>query len=70
MSQDILDNNTVEKDLKKDLQALTLKGDTNMQNSADAQMTNSKVLENNNKTEDETLIPAYEMTKQELQLQE
>ena len=63
----------VEKDLTKDLQGLTLKEDTDMQNSADDQVTKSEVLENNNKVkeeEDETSMPAYEMTKQELQLQE
>ena len=73
MSQDILYNNMVEKDLTKDLQALSLKEDADMQNSADTQVTKSEVLENNNKAEeeeDETSIPAYKMTKQELQLQE
>ena len=73
VSQDILDNNTVEKDLTKDLKALTLKEDMDMQDSGDAQVTKPEVLENNNKAEEEedkTLMPAYEMTKQELQLQE
>ena len=73
MSQDLLDNNMVEKDLTKDLQALTLKEDADMQNSADIQVTKSEVLENNDKAkeeEDETSIPVYEITKQELQLQE
>ena len=74
MSQDLLDNdNKIEKDLTQDLQALTLKEDADMQNVADAQMTTSEVLENNDKAkeeEDVTLVPAYKMTKQELQLQE
>ena len=73
MSQDVLDNNTVEKDLTKYLQALILKEDADIQNSADAKVTKSEVLENNNKVEeeeDETLMPAYKLTKQELQLQE
>ena len=73
VSQDILDNNMVEKDLTKYLQALTFKEDADMQNSADAQMAKSEVPENNNKAkkeEDETSMPAYKMTKQELQLQE
>ena len=59
--------------MTKDLQALTLKEDADMQNSADAQVTKSEVLESNNKAEeeeDETSMPAYKMTKQELQLQE
>ena len=50
--------------MTKDLQALTLKEDVGTQNSADAQVTKSEVLENNNKVEeeeDETLMPAYEM---------
>ena len=73
MSQDVLDNNTVENDLTKDLQALTLKEDADMQNSTDAQVTKPEVPENNNKAEeeeDETSMPAYRMSKQELQLQE
>ena len=39
---------------------------------ADIQVTNVEVLENNNmlREEDETLVPLYEMMKQELQLQE
>ena len=72
MSQDILDNNTVGKDLTKDLQALTLKEDVDTQNSADTWVTKSKVPDNNNivmKEKDETFMPAYKMTKQELQLQ-
>ena len=63
----------VEKDLTKDLQALTIKEDSDMQNSADAQVTKSEVPENNNKAEkeeNETLMSPYEMTKQQLQLQE
>ena len=70
MSQDILDNYVVDKNLTEDLQALTLKEDMDMQNSADAQVTKPEVPENNNKAEeeeDETLMPVYEMTKQELQ---
>ena len=52
--------------------ALTLKEDADKQNSADAQVTNSEVPENDNKAEkeeDKTLMPACKMTEQELQLQ-
>ena len=54
------------------MQALPLKGDTDTQKLADAQATNAEVPENNNKAreEDKTSVPAYEMTKQELKLQE
>ena len=73
MSQDVLDDNMVEKNFTKDLKALTLKEDTDKQNSADAQMTMPEVPEDDSKAEEgenKTLIPAYKMTKQELQLQE
>ena len=69
--QDVLNDNTVEVDLTKGLQGLTLKEDTDMQDSADAQVTLLEVLENKSKMEeeeDETSKPSYEMTKQELQL--
>ena len=59
--------------MTKDLQALTLKEDTDRQNSADAQVTKPEVLGDDNKVEEkenETLVPAYKITKQELQLQE
>ena len=64
----------IEKDLTQDLQALTLKEDAgHVQNLADTQVTKSEVLENNEKAKEEkdkTSMPAYNMTKQELQLQE
>ena len=58
--------------MTQDLQALTLKGDVDTQKLADAQVTNVEEPENNNKAEEEdkTLVPLYEMTNQELQLQE
>ena len=71
-SQDTLDNNMVEKNLTKGFQALTLKEDTDRQNlgcSGDK----PEVLGDDNKVEEnenETSMPAYKMTKQELQLQE
>ena len=43
----------VEKDLTKDLQALTLKEGAHIQNSADAQVTKSEVPEDNNKVKEE-----------------
>ena len=56
--------------MTQDLQALTLKEEAGKQKLADAQATNIEELENNNKAkeQDETSVPAYEMTKQELQL--
>ena len=71
VSQDLLDNdNKIEKDLTQDLQALTLKEEADKQKSTDAQVTNAEVPENNDKAkeQDKTLVPEYEMTKQELQL--
>ena len=59
--------------MTKDLQALTLKEDADKQNSADAQVTKPEVLEGNIRAEEgenKTSMPAYEMIKQELQLQE
>ena len=73
VSLDLLDNNNkIEKDLTQDLQALTLKGDADTPKQVDTQATNAEELENNNKAKekDETSLPLYEMTKQELQLQE
>ena len=54
------------------MQALTLKGDMDIQKLADVQATNVEVLENNNKVreEDKTSVPPYKMMKQELQFQE
>ena len=64
----------VEKDLTKGLQALPLKEDADKQNSADAQGTKpevpSRAITKWKEGENETLMPAYEMIKQELQLQE
>ena len=63
----------VEKSLSKDLQALTLKEDVDNQNLVDTQETRPEVLEDNNKVEEKeckTLVLKYEMTKQELRLQE
>ena len=63
----------VEKSLSKDLQALTLKENTDNQNLVDTQETRPEVSEDNNKVEEkehETLVLKYEMTKQELRLQE
>ena len=73
ISQDTLDDHMVEKSLSKDLQALTLKEDIDKQNLADAQVMKPEVLEDNNKVgerECKTSVPRYEMTKQELWLQE
>ena len=63
----------VEKSLLKDLQALSLKEDADKQNLIDAQVKKPEVLEDSNKVEErecKTLVPKYEMTKQELWLQE
>ena len=73
ISLDLLaSDNKIEKDLMQDMQALTLKGDMDTQKSADIQVTNVQEPENNNKVkeEDETSVPPYKMTKQELQLHE
>ena len=73
VSQKTLDDHVVEKSLSEDLQALTLKEDTDNQNLADTQETRLEVSEDNNKMEEKkckTLVPKYEMTKQELRLQE
>ena len=61
----------VEKDLMKDMQALTLKGDTDTQTVAEVQVSNAEEPNNNNQTrkEDKTSVPPYEMTQQELWLQ-
>ena len=58
--------------MTQDLQALTLKEEVDMQKSADTQVMNVEVSENNDKAkeQDKTSVPANEMTKQELQLQE
>ena len=54
----------------KDLQSLTLKGDTDTQTLADAQVTNKEELDNNKmREEDKTLVPLHEMSEQELWLQ-
>ena len=63
----------VEKSLSKDLQALTLKEDADNQNLVETQETRPEVLQNNNKVEEkecETSVTKYELTKQELRLQE
>ena len=63
----------VEKSLSKDLQALTPKEDVDKQNLADAQVRKPEVPEDDNKVgerECTTSVPKYEMTKQELWLQE
>ena len=58
--------------MTQDLQALTLKEKVDKQKSADTHLTNSEVLENNNKAEeqDKTSVSAYKMTKKELHMQE
>ena len=69
---DLLDSESkVEKDLMKDMQALTLKGDTDTQTVADIQVTNAEEQNNNNqmREEDNTSVPLYDMTEQELWLQ-
>ena len=73
VSQNTLDDHMVEKSLSKDLQDLTLKEDADNQNLADTQGTRPEVLEDNNKVEEKeckTLVLKYEMTKQDLRLQE
>ena len=73
ISQNTLDDCMVEKSLSKDLQVLTLKEDVDNKNLADTQETRPEVSEDNNKVEEkecETSVPKYEMTKQELKLQE
>ena len=69
VSLDLMDSDIkIEKDLRKDMQALTLKGDTDIQTLADAQMTTKEELENNieMREEEETLVPPYGMLEQEL----
>ena len=59
--------------MSKDLQALTLKKDVDKENLADVQVTKPEEPKDNNKVLEEeckTFVPKYEMTKQELQLQE
>ena len=59
--------------MSKGLQALNPKEDADNQNLAHTQETRPEVSEDNNKVEEkecETLVPKYEMTKQELRLQE
>ena len=73
ISQNTLDDHMVEKSLSKDLQALTLKDNADNQNLADTQGTRLEVSEDNNKVEErecKTSVLKYEMTKQELRLQE
>ena len=72
VSLDLPDSDSkVEKDLTKDMQALTVKGDTDTQTVADIKATNAEELNNKNqmRKEDKTTVPLYEMTEQELQLQ-
>ena len=55
------------------MQALTIKEDTENQNLVDTQETRPEVSEDNDKVEEKeckTSVPKYEMTKQELRLQE
>ena len=52
ISQNTLDDHTVEKRLSKDLQALTLKEDMDNQNLVDIQETRPEVLEDNNRVEE------------------
>ena len=56
----------------QDLQALTLMEETDRQKSVDAQVMDAEVPKNNDQVEeqDDTSAPVYEMTQQELQLQE
>ena len=55
----------------KDMQALTLKGDTDTQTVTDVHATNTEEPNNNNHMTEEgnSLVPPYEMSEQELQLQ-
>ena len=64
-------DNKIEKDLMKDMQALTLKGDTDTQTVTYALVTNTEELNNKNQMTEEgdPSVPAYEMSEQELQLQ-
>ena len=72
ISLDLTDSdNKIEKDLMKDMQALTLKGDMDTQTVTDVQETNTEEPNNNNQTTEEgnSLVPPYEMSEQELWLQ-
>ena len=66
---DLLDSdNKIEKDLTKDMQALTLKGDSDTQTVTDTQAINTEELNNNNQMTEEgdSPVPPYEMSEQEL----
>ena len=64
-------DNKIEKDLMKDMQALTLMGDTDTKTVMDIQATNTEEPNNNNQMTEEgdSLLPPYKMSEQELQLQ-
>ena len=69
VSLDLLDiNNKIEKDLMKDIQALTPKGDMDTKTVMDVQVTNTEESDDNiQKTEEgDSLGPPYEMSEQEL----
>ena len=73
VSKDTLDNLMTEESLTKDLQTLTLKEDADKQNLADTKMMKLEELEDGNKVRErkcEASVSKYEMTKQELWLQE
>ena len=73
IQQDIPINNSVETDLMKGLQDLTLKENKDMQNLTNMPVPLPEVPEKKRKTEDKDgnrLKPSYEMTKWELRLQE
>ena len=72
-AQDTLDDHMTEKSLSKNLQVLTLKDDVDKQDLADTQVTKPEEPEADNKVEErehKTSVPKYEMTIQELWLQE
>ena len=72
ISLDLPDSdNKIERDLMKDMQALTLTRDTDTKTVMDIQMTNTEEPnDNNQKTEEgDSLVPPYKMSEQELQLQ-
>ena len=69
ISLDLPDSdNKIEKDLMKDMQALTLKGDTDTKTVTDIQATNREEPNNNNQMTEEgdSSVPPYEMSEQEL----
>ena len=68
VSLDLTDSdNRIEKELMKDMQALTLKGEMDTKTVMDVQATNTEKPNNNNQTtEEDSLVPLYKMSEQEL----